>query len=239
MHRPTPLCLERRYAQTSSPQSGASVQEPPKSTRRGLFTRFIGRVLQSLTKSIAIGLGLFGIGFILIDANFRHSVKALLAQYTVPDNAWLYLNLNDLHVVDSPHSGRGFDTIPLVGASRRRRITNLELAAGIRRAGDDPRIKGIILSFNPSTLESRYGSAAETHLGFAAIGELRSALEEFIIIKTLQRKMEGEEIEPQSAEEFLQMHTATEPFRPYDPSKDVVICVSDDICIYHLELTDM
>jgi hypothetical protein len=182
-----------------------------------------------LGKTIVIGLGLFGIGFVVIDYNFRSSVKALLAQFTVQDNTWLYLNLNDLHVVDSPHSDRGLDALPLVGASRRRRITNLELAAGIKRAAEDPRIKGIVLSFNPSTLDSRYGGAAETRLGYAAIDELRTALEEFNIRKTLQRAMAGEPVEQPSGETLDKREM--DPSIHYEPCNDVLVCVTDEICI--------
>jgi hypothetical protein len=125
-----------------------------------------------------------------LEKSLTITTATLLAQYVPQDKTWLYLNLNDLHVVDSPHSDRGFQMIPLVGSGGKRRITVLEAVTTIQNAAMDSRVHGMIISFNESTIESRAwmtGGDSESNVGMGVLCELQEAIATFRHIKELQR----------------------------------------------------
>jgi hypothetical protein len=140
-------------------------------------------------------------------------IHAILEQFTVPDKTWIYLNLNDLHVTESPHSDRALQILPFVSSAGKRRMTMIEHRA--------------ILT----------GEVIESSLGMGAMTELQNAIGNFRMLKRAQRlqeKGEDEIVEPP----FMNFNPPRadqpvwtgEPLPPYHPSQDVVIAVSDKYC---------
>jgi hypothetical protein len=179
----------------------------------------------------------------------RESIEAVLAQFIVPENTWLYLNLNDLHVTESPHSDRALQIVPFVSSAGKRRMTVLEMTTMITQAAADPRVKGLILAFNDSMIEHRAiltGEVIESHLGMGVLNELQNAIGLFRIAKRNQRfqgKAEDERVEPEikniqelliasrigkPTEKEVEIITAT---KKYHPSEDVVLAIADNYCI--------
>lgn len=187
---------------------------------------------------IVLGGGLYLLA--LIDEALAGGVEAALDQFTVPDNTWIYLNLNDLHVTESPHSERALQLLPFVSSAGKRRMTVFEMTVSLATAAADPRVKGLVLAFNDSMIDHRAiltGEVIESHLGMGVMTELQKAIGNFRIQKRAQRmaeKGENEVVEPP----YLQINTeATQGFvkfgenlPDYHPSQDVVIAVSDKYC---------
>ena len=90
----------------------------------------------------------------LIEESVTGGIQAILEQFTVPDKTWIYLNLNDLHVTESPHSDRALQILPFVRSAGKRRMTVLELISTLAAAAADPRVKGLVLAFNDSMLST-------------------------------------------------------------------------------------
>jgi hypothetical protein len=189
---------------------------------------------------IALTIILYGVA--KLDLSLKESIEAILTQFTIPDNTWLYLNLNDLHITDSPHSERGLQIVPFVSSTGKRRMTVLEISTTISEAALDPRVKGLVLSFNQSMIEHRSiltGEMIESHLGMGVIHELHEALMFFAQAKRLQRKDEKPSIEPDYAtdipeESDIRVINDSENERSveYQPSRDVIIAISDNYSIY-------
>jgi hypothetical protein len=164
---------------------------PRNSTVRRLF-RFIP--WKSL---IVIGVGIYF--FSITERTVKESIKAIVGQFTVPDDTWIYLNLNDLHITDSPHSERALQLVPFASSSGKRRMTVLEMINAISTAAVDPKVKGLVLSFNESIIEHRAvltGEMIESHLGMGALNELRAALLQFRRLKQQQRESSLVEVLP-------------------------------------------
>jgi len=194
---------------------------------------------------IALGIGYYL--YTIADETMGQSIQAILAQFTVPDNTWLYLNLNDLHITESPHSERALQIVPFVSSAGKRRMTVLEMITTITQAAADPRVKGLILAFNESMIEHRSiltGEVIESHLGMGVLNELQNAIGTFRIAKRaqrLQQKKEGEVVEPQFqgscslkvSDRKLgekEESTVVEVVDNYHPSQDVVIAIADNYC---------
>ena len=214
---------------------------PPQPAKKGLFER-----LRRLPWKIIIAIGILYYGYSLAERIMRESVQALLTQFTVPDNTWIYLNLNDLHVTESPHSDRALQIVPFVSSAGKRRMTVLEMTTTITQAAADPRVKGLILAFNESMIEHRAiitGETIESHLGMGVLNELQSAIGIFRIAKRaqrLQQKKEGEHVEPPIGEWPASALTSGKKggneedalvgVEGYHPSQDVVVAIADNYC---------
>jgi hypothetical protein len=200
---------------------------------------------------IALGIGYYL--YTIADETMGQSIQAILAQFTVPDNTWLYLNLNDLHITESPHSERALQIVPFVSSAGKRRMTVLEMITTITQAAADPRVKGLILAFNESMIEHRSiltGEVIESHLGMGVLNELQNAIGTFRIAKRaqrLQQKKEGEVVEPQFqgscslkvSDRKLgekEESAVVEVVDNYHPSQDVVIAIADNYCKCTLEM---
>ena len=180
---------------------------------------------------LALGLGFLAARW--IDDAIGDSIDAILAQFTVPDNTWLYLNLNDLHVTDSPHSDRALQIVPFVSSAGKRRMTVLEMTTTIMEAAADPRVKGMVLSFNQSMIEHRAivtGEVIESHLGMGVMTEITYALKYFATVKRMQRQGENPGIEPATYVDEKTGHQIIkgDEGRDYHPSQDVIIAVADN-----------
>ena len=116
-------------------------------------------------------------------------VAAILDIFSMSDNTWLYLNLNDMHVIESPHSERALQLVPFVRASGKRRMTTFEIVTTLINAAQDPNVKGLILAFNESIIEHRtvLGQQIDSHLGMGALEEISRAIEYFRLHKHQQR----------------------------------------------------
>jgi hypothetical protein len=135
---------------------------------------------------------------VAVDDYFKDNVQAILTQFTVPDNTWLYLNLNDLHIIDSPHSERALQVVPFVSSAGKRRMTMLELTNTIQEAAMDPKVQGMVLSFNDSIAEHRSvltGEVIESSLGYGKLEELQAAIAKFARAKQAQHKLLQMELE--------------------------------------------
>jgi hypothetical protein len=127
-----------------------------------------------------------------VDNYFKDNIQAIRTQFTVPENTWLYLNLNDLHIVDSPHSERALQVVPFVSSAGKRRMTMLELTTSIQDAAMDPKVRGLVLSFNDSIAEHRSvltGEVIESSLGYGKMEELQAAIDKFARAKQVQHKL--------------------------------------------------
>ena len=212
-------------AQPIPPPPVAAPPVPPRNSRLRYFRYIPYKTL------LALALGFYVVR--RIDLTMGDSIDAVLAQFTVPDNTWLYLNLNDLHVTDSPHSDRALQIVPFVSSSGKRRMTVLEMTTTIMEAAADPRVKGMVLSFNQSMTEHRAivtGEVIESHLGMGVLSEITEALKFFAAVKRMQRQGESPGIEPHT---FVDKKTGRqiikgEEGREYHPSQDVIIAVSDN-----------
>ena len=170
--------------------------------------------------------------FVKLEKSMLEGIEAILLQFTVPDETWLYLNLNDLHVTESPHSERALQVLPFISSAGKRRMTILEMTTAIIEAAHDRRVKGLVIASNPSMIEHRAvitGEVIESHLGMAAISEIQDAVKAFVRIKRLQRMNEDPPIEPNMGIPF------SIPELPglagqYEPCRDVVIAISDNYC---------
>jgi hypothetical protein len=107
--------------------------QPPKN-RLALLRRVPWKTL--------IILGLFVYGVVQIDSSLKETIHAVQRQFTVPERTWLYLNLNDLHITESPHSEKALQLMPFVSSAGKRRMTVLEITTTLRSAAADPRVKG-------------------------------------------------------------------------------------------------
>jgi hypothetical protein len=166
-----------------------------------------------------------------IDKYLKDSIVAILTQFTVPENTWLYLNLNDLHITESPHSDRAIQLVPFVSSPGKRRMTVLELITTINDAAGDPRVKGLVLAFNESMIEHRAiltGDIAESHLGLAVLTDLHLALQKFAEVKRMQRAMVGA---PDVSHQSTQELEIGKPNSKYDPSQEVVVAIGDNYSI--------
>lgn len=165
-----------------SPPPTPPARPPPRRTLRR-FLRFV-----PWKSVIAISIGIYL--FYLAETTTKDSIKSVSAQFAVPDNTWIYLNLNDLHITDSPHSERALQLVPFISSSGKRRMTLLEVTEMLVAAGMDPRVKGIVLAFNESMIEHRAvltGEIIESRLGMGALNELCWALQVFVTMKKAQR----------------------------------------------------
>jgi hypothetical protein len=213
---------------------------PRKSTVRPLF-RFI-----PWKSIIVIGVGIYI--FSITERTVKDSIKAIVGQFTVPDDTWIYLNLNDLHVTDSPHSERALQLVPFVSSSGKRRMTVLEMVDALSTAASDPRVKGLVLSFNESIIEHRAvltGEIIESHLGMGALNELRSALMLFRHQKRKQRETALVEIQhglfstvepsvvgaPSPKDSQVVKNETPTPYS--DISDQVIVAISDNYCILY------
>ena len=161
--------------------ASASTSVPPKPRLRLHLLRFVP------WKTIFF-LVVFGYGAWSIEKWVRKSVLAILGAFSIPENTWLYLNLNDLHVTDSPHADRALQMLPFVPGRGKRRMTTLDITNTIYGAAEDPNVKGLILAFNQSTIEHvAIGGAVESHLGLATIQEISLAIRNFSSRKKEQR----------------------------------------------------
>ena len=221
----------------SAPSSPLNPPPPPKTSRLAILRRVPWKTV------IAIGLGWYV--YRIADEAMRESVQAILSQFTVQENTWLYLNLNDLHVTESPHSERALQILPFVSSAGKRRMTVLEMTTTIAQAASDPRVKGLILAFNESMIEHRAiltGEVIESHLGMGVLNELQNAIGTFRMAKRMQRmqqKKEGEHVEPQFEGVEYAVSVASQEqgegkerttVDKYHPSQDVVIAVADNYC---------
>lgn len=232
-----PEATASNSSMTANPGSVSppNIVAPPKSR----FQYF--RYLKNVPYKTIIALAILFYGAVRIDLSMKESIEAILTQFTVPDNTWLYLNLNDLHITDSPHSERALQIVPFVSSTGKRRMTTLEIATAIFEAARDPRVKGLVLAFNQSMIEHRSiltGEMVESHLGMGVLHELHEALMFFAQAKRLQRKDETPSIEPNyttdSPEESdIRVISDTDGERSvvYQPSRDVIIAISDNYSI--------
>ena len=217
---------------------------PPPKSRFRFFRHF--RHLRHIPYKTIIVLALFAYAVTRTDVAFKESIEAILAQFTVPENTWLYLNLNDLHITDSPHSERALQLVPFVGATGKRRMTVLEMTSTIMDAAHDPRVKGLVLAFNQSMIEHRSvftGDVIESHLGMGALNELGRALKYFSEVKKIQRGIGTSSVEsPPTAQKFPPAETKksedstpkvekVENIISYDLSQDVIIAIADNYCM--------
>jgi hypothetical protein len=214
---------------------------PPKSRFR--FLRHF-RYLRYIPYKTILAIALFAYAITKTDVTLKESIEAILAQFTVPENTWLYLNLNDLHITDSPHSERALQLVPFVSATGKRRMTVLEMTSTILDAAHDPRVKGLVLAFNQSMIEHRAvltGDVVESHLGMGALNELGRALKYFADVKKMQRGIESSSVESTPAiqnfpdEDTKKSETSTpeekiENILPFDLSQDVIIAIADNYC---------
>jgi hypothetical protein len=125
-----------------------------------------------------------------IEDYLEESIQAVFTQFTVPESTWLYLNLNDLHITDSPHSEKALQILPFVSQAGKRRMTVLEIITQLESAAMDPRVQGLILAFNDSVIEHRAilsGEMIESHLGMGVLNEIREAIIKFKFVKKNER----------------------------------------------------
>ena len=220
------------YTSPSSPLPPPPPSTPPPKSRYSFLRRAPWKTI------IVIGGILYMLS--LIEESVTGGIHAILEQFTVPDKTWIYLNLNDLHVTESPHSDRALQILPFVSSAGKRRMTVLELISTLAAAAADPRVKGLVLAFNDSMIEHRAiltGEVIESSLGMGTMTELQNAIGNFRMLKRAQRMQEiGEDeiVEPP----FMNFNPPRadqpvwtgEPLPPYHPSQDVVIAVSDKYC---------
>ena len=223
-------CIVRNTTPVPPPPSAEPIPPPafaaPPTPSRLRYLRFL-----PYKTLIALVLAFYVARW--IDDSAGESIDAILAQFTVPDNTWLYLNLNDLHITDSPHSDRALQIVPFVSSAGKRRMTVLELTATIMEAAADPRVKGMVLSFNQSMTEHRAivtGEVIESHLGMGVLTEVTHALKYFTTVKRMQRQGESPGIEPRT---YVDKNTGHQIIqgdegREYHPSQDVLITVADN-----------
>lgn len=111
-------------------------------------------------------------------------------------------------------------------------MTVLELTATIMEAAADPRVKGMVLSFNQSMIEHRAivtGEVIESHLGMGVLTEVTHALKYFATVKRMQRQGESPGIEPRTVVDEKTGHQIIQgDEREYHPSQDVIIAVADN-----------
>jgi hypothetical protein len=169
-----------------------------------------------------------------VEETAKEGVEAILEQFTVPDNTWIYLNLNDLHVTESPHSERALQILPFVSSAGKRRMTVLEMCTALSTASADPHVKGLVLAFNDSMIEHRAiltGEVIESHLGMGVLEELQKAIGHFRMEKRAQRMLEKDEFGIVEPEWVKFPHQVNEEGVPgYHPTQDVVIAVADKYC---------
>ena len=195
---------------------------PPKSRLRYF------RLLRYFPYKTALAIALFAYAISKADLSMKESIEAILTQFTVPENTWLYLNLNDLHITESPHSDRALQILPFVSSTGKRRMTVLEMTSTIIDASHDPRVKGLVMAFNPSMIEHRAvltGEIIESHLGMGALSEIGRSLQFFADAKRMQRKAETPTIEPRRTDGERGL------VEDYHVSKDVVIAIADNYSI--------
>jgi len=230
------------------PRSDLGAQEPPISPTtpplpppvgQGRFST-LRRIFRWIPWKTLIVIG--GIVYIIaaLEETAKDGVHAIIELFSVPDNTWLYLNLNDLHVIESPHSERALQIVPFLSSAGKRRMTVLEMTSTLSAAAADPRVKGLVLAFNESIIEHRAiltGEVIESHLGMGVLKELQTAIGKFRLQKRAQRmlqKGENEVVEPpqvqspgQAVDKFV---TIGEDLPVYHPCQDVVIAVADKYC---------
>ena len=234
----------RNVAPNTPTQAVHPPAPPPPPPPKSQFQYF--RLLRYIPYKTILAIALFAYVATRTDVALRESIEAVLAQFTVPENTWLYLNLNDLHITDSPHSERALQLVPFVGSTGKRRMTVLEMTSTIVDAAHDPRIKGLVLAFNQSMIEHRpvlTGDVIESHLGMGALNELGRALKYFSEVKKMQRGIGSPSVEStpvKQAEETTKSTDSTpkekvENILPYDLSQDVIIAIADNYCIILLE----
>jgi hypothetical protein len=218
--------------QTGPSPAPAPPDTPPRKSRLSFLRRLPW-------KTIIIVSGVIYL-LSLAEDSVMGGMLAVLEQFTVPDNTWLYLNLNDLHITESPHSERALQILPFVSSAGKRRMTVLELTTTLAAAAADPRVKGLILAFNDSMIEHRAiltGEVIESSLGMGAMTEIQNAIGNFRMAKRSQRMQEkGEDevveppfmhFDPPGGQEPVWIG---QPLPPYHPSQDVVIAISDKYC---------
>jgi len=187
------------------------------------------RLLRFVPYKTIIAITLLAYGISKADVSMKDSIEAILAQFTVPENTWLYLNLNELHITDSPHSERALQLLPFVSSQGKRRMTILEITSTLIDAGNDPHVKGLVLAFNPSMIEHRAvltGEVIESHLGMGALNEIGRAIKFFADIKRIQRKNETPKLEPK-----LENLDEPETWKQYQVAQDVIVAIADNYCI--------
>ena len=224
-----------RNANKAATTTTVPVTPPPLGRIRRFFRIFRHlRYLKYLPYKTALFLTALVYAAVSIDLSIKDSIEAILAQFTVPENTWLYLNLNDLHIIDSPHSERALQVLPLVSSTGKRRMTMLELTTTIMEAAADPRVKGMILSFNQSIIEHRAvltGEVIESKLGTGKLEELQMAILKFAAEKNVvyhpavqggANNVDGQQQQKQSP---------IDSQSPIDLSKHCVIAISDNYSI--------
>jgi hypothetical protein len=220
---------------------------PPPTSRFRFFRHFRHfRYIRYIPYKTILVIALFAYAVAKTDVSLKESIEAILAQFTVPENTWLYLNLNDLHITDSPHSERALQLVPFVSATGKRRMTVLEMTSTIVDAAHDPRVKGLVLAFNQSMIEHRAvltGDVIESHLGMGALNELGRALKYFAEVKKIQRGIGSSSVEStpaaqnpppketKTSEDSTPKEEKIENIIPYDLSQDVIIAIADNYCI--------
>ena len=201
------------------------ISTPPVPLRKNPF-RYL-RYFRYFPYKTAVALILLLLIIDKIDSSLKEGIVAVLTQFTVPDNTWLYLNLNDLHITESPHSDRAIQLVPFVSSPGKRRMTVLELITTLNDAAQDPRVKGLILSFNESMIEHRAiltGDVVESHLGMAIYTDLHLAFQQFAAAKRIQRR---DSKEPDVSKIESAKLGIGQPDSKYHPSQDIIVAISD------------
>ena len=219
---------------------------PPQPPPKNRFRHF--RRLRYIPYKTILAIALFAYTISKTDVALKESIEAILGQFTVPENTWLYLNINDLHITDSPHSERALQLVPFMSSTGKRRMTVLEMTSTIVDAAHDPRVKGLVLAFNQSMIEHRAvltGDVIESHLGMGALNELGRALKFFSEVKRMQKGIGGVESttpelkvptkDTKKPDDSTPKEEKIESALPYDLSRDVIIAIADNYCIIPLK----
>ena len=109
-------------------------------------------------------------------------------------------------------------------------MTMLELTTTIMEAAADPRVKGMILSFNQSIIEHRAvltGEVIESKLGTGKLEELQMAILKFAAEKNVVYHPAANNVDGQQQ----QQQSPVDSQSPIDLSKHCVIAISDSYSI--------
>jgi hypothetical protein len=121
-------------------------------------------------------------------------------------------------------------------------MTMLELTTTIMEAAGDPRVKGMIISFNPSIIEHRAvltGDVVESRLGYAKLDEIQLAIMNFGKEKAIFRLQQAQQkqntneasgVGQQGTGDGQQQEQTRSQFywNQIDLSKDFIIAISDN-----------